>query len=49
MNLMYGDSSIRKNFGSSIRWLKELINKDELSLLYILLFAILLVPQVSHV
>ena len=46
---IYGDSSIRKNFGSSIRWLKELINKDELSLLYILLFAILLVPQAYYI
>ena len=45
----YGDSSVRKNFDSSIRWLKELINKDELSLLYILLFAILLVPQAYYI
>ncbi len=46
---IYGDSSIRKNFGASVRWLKDLINRDERSLLYILLFAILLVPQAYYV
>ena len=46
---IYGDSSIRKNFSGSVRWLKELINKDERSLLYILLFAILLVPQAYYI
>ncbi len=45
---IYGDSSIKKNFSSSVKWLKELINKDELSLLYVLLFAVLLVPQAYY-
>ena len=45
---IYGDSSIRKNFGSGVKWLKELINKDELSLLYVLMFAVLLVPQAYY-
>lgn len=44
-----GGSSVRENFGSSVRWLRNLINRDELSLLYILLFAILLAPQAYYI
>ena len=46
---IYGDSSIKENFKNNMRWLRNLINNDEVSLLYILLLAILLVPQAYYI
>ncbi len=46
---IYGDSSLKRNFSGSIKWLKNLVNNDERSLLYILVFAILLVPQAYYI
>ena len=45
---IYGTGSVRKNFRESVRWLRNFVDKDERSVLYLIMFTVLLVPQTYY-